>query len=329
MITKRRFLSTACAGGLASVAPTLWRSAHAQTIGGTARVLVGSPPGGSTDTVARLLASEMKGYASTVIVENRPGAGNRIALDVLKLSPADGRALTLTPASMLVIYPHIYNSLNYDPVTDFIPVSTVCSFPFLVTIGPRVPSGVKSLTEFIVWCKANPSEASYGSPGAGTMLHFTGVMLARAAGFEFVHVPYQGARSIQDVIGGQIAASINPISTSLTHVQSGKLRALVVTGPQRSPLLPEVPTAKEAGVPELEGSEWFGIVLPARTPSDIIDKLNAAIRDALNSSTVRSGLAKLALDAGGTSPGEFARLIKSDTARWGAIVRASGFRPED
>src|SRR5262244_1443391 len=137
MITKRRFLSIACAGGLASVAPASWRPAHAQTVRGTARMLVGSPPGGSTDTVARLLASEMKGYASTIIVENRPGAGNRIALDVLKMSPADGTALTLTPASMLVIYPHIYKSLNYVPVTDFIPVSTVCSFPFLVTIGPR------------------------------------------------------------------------------------------------------------------------------------------------------------------------------------------------
>jgi len=329
MITKRRFLSIACAGGLASVAPASWRPAHAQTVRGTARMLVGSPPGGSTDTVARLLASEMKGYASTIIVENRPGAGNRIALDVLKMSPADGSALTLTPASMLVIYPHIYKSLNYDPVTDFIPVSTVCSFPFLVTIGPRVPARVKSLGEFIAWCKANPSEASYGSPGAGTMLHFTGVMLARAAGFEFVHVPYQGARSIQDVIGGQLAASINPISTALPHVQSGKLRALMVTGQQRSALVPDVPTAREVGFPDLEGSEWFGIVVPARAPSDIVDKLNAAIRDALNSSTVRSGLAKLALDAGGSSRDEFARLIKSDTARWGAIVRASGFKPED
>src|SRR5262249_23097948 len=163
------------------------------------------------------------------------------------------------------------------------------------TIGPRVPARVKSLGEFIAWCKANPSEASYGSPGAGTMLHFTGVMLARAAGVEFVHVPHHGARSIQDRNCGPLAASIHSTSTALPHVQSGKLRALMVTGQQRSALVPDVPTAREVGFPDLEGSEWFGIVVPARAPSDIVDKLNAAIRDALNSSTVRSGLAKLAL----------------------------------
>ena len=329
MITKRRFLSAACAGGLVSAAPALWRSAHAQTIRGTARMLVGSPPGGSTDAVARLLVSEMKDYASTLIVENRPGAGNRIALDVLKSSPADGSVMTLTPASMITIYPHIYRAMNYDALRDFVPVSTVCDVSFLLTVGPAVPNHVRTLADFIAWCKANPRLASYGSPGAGTMLHFTGVMLARAAGFEFVHVPYQGARSVQDLLGGQVSAAITAFGTAISHVQSGRLRALVTTGPQRSPLLPDVPTLAEAGYPELEAVEWFGVMVPARTPPDIVTKLNSAMRLALKTSEVKAGLTRLSFEPGGLSQDEFARLVQSDAERWGAIVRASGFKPED
>ena len=149
---------------------------------------------------------------------------------------------------------------------------------------------LRTLADFIAWCKANPRLASYGSPGAGTMLHFTGVMLARAAGFEFVHVPYQGARSVQDLLGGQVSAAITAFGTAISHVQSGRLRALVTTGPQRSPLLPDVPTLAEAGYPELEAVEWFGVMVPARTPPDIVTKLNSAMRQALKTSEVKAGL---------------------------------------
>jgi len=192
-----------------------------------------------------------------------------------------------------------------------------------------VPRHVQTLSEFITWCKANPGGASYGTPGAGSVMHFTGMTLARAASFEFVHVPYPGPRTLQDVMGGQIAAAINSIGPVLPHVQSGALRALATTGPHRSPYLPDVPTFKDLGYPDLEALEWFGIFVPARTPADIVAKLNFAVRSALKIDEVASGLSKLSVQATGSSPDEFAHLLKSDFARWGRIVQASGFKVED
>jgi tripartite-type tricarboxylate transporter receptor subunit TctC len=328
MLTKRAFVSAACAGGLASLANGLRSSAQAQPVRGTARMLVGSIPGSATDAVARLLVSEMHRYASAVVVENRPGAGNRIALDVLKGSVADGSVAVLTPASMLVIYPHIYRRLNYA-VSDFTPVTTVCNVSFLLTIGPLVPNHVRTLRDFITWCKANPGKASYGTPGAGSMLHFTGVMLARAASFEFIHVPYPGPRTLQDLMGGQLPAAINTIGAALPHVQSGALRALATTSPHRSPLLPDVPTFKELGYPELEAVEWFGVFVPASTSSEIVSKLNTAIHDALKTTAVGSGLTKLSFELAGCSPAEFRRLVTTDLVRWGDVVQTSGFKAED
>jgi tripartite-type tricarboxylate transporter receptor subunit TctC len=330
MITKRRFLSLAYASGLASAVPATWQWAQSQPVSSTTRMLVGFTPGGAIDIIARLLVNEMKSNGSSAIVDNRPGAGGRVAFDALKASPADGSVLILAPASMIVLYPHIYKTLNYDALHDFIPVTTVCSFPFLLTIGPMVPSQMKTLAHFVEWCRANPGRASYGTPSAGSALHFTGVMLARTAGFEFVHVPYQGGPpAAQDALAGQIAATILPIGTPLPYVQSGNLRALVTTGPQRSSLLPDVPTIREAGYPALEAVEWFGILVPAKTPAEIVGRLNNAIREALKTNNVRTGLAKMSIDVAEASPSDFARLIKSDFDRWGPIVRASGFTPED
>jgi tripartite-type tricarboxylate transporter receptor subunit TctC len=293
-------------------------------------MLVGFTPGGAIDIIARLLVNEMKSNGSSAIVDNRPGAGGRVALDALKASPADGSVLILAPASMIVLYPHIYKTLNYDALHDFVAVTTVCSFPFLLSIGPMVPSQVKTLAQFVEWCGANPGRASYGTPSAGSALHFTGVMLARAAGFEFVHVPYQGGPpAAQDALAGQIAATILPIGTPLPYVQSGNLRALVTTGPQRSSLLPDVPTIRKAGYPALEAVEWFGILVPAKTPAEIVGRLNNVIREALKTNNVRTGLAKMSIDVAEASPAGFARLVKSDFDRWGPIVRASGFMPED
>lgn len=330
MITKRRFLSVAWAGGMTAVAPGLWHQAQSQAVRPSARLVVGFPPGGSVDVVARLLAGEMKSYASTFIVENRPGAGGRVALDGLKASPADGSALALAPASPIVIFPHVYKRLNYDPLQDFIAVTTVCAFPFLLAVGPMVPRRVKTLADFIQWCRDNPRQATYGSSGAGSLPHFIGVSLARAAGFEFVHLPYQGgAPAMQDLLGGQISASVSVFANAFPHIQSGSLRALVTTGPQRSALLPDVPTVREAGYPALEVVEWFGVFVPAKTPADVVDSLGTAIREALRTNEVKAGLARLSFEPAGASPGDFARLVRSDTERWGSIVKASGFTPID
>jgi len=263
MITKRSFLSLACATGLAAIFPDTIRSVAAKTV---SRMLVGFSAGGAIDVIARMLVEGMKDYSPSFVVDNRPGAGGRLALGVLKGSPADGSIMILAPASNLAVFPYVYKTLGYNAFKDFVPVSTVCSFPFLITVGPMVPGEIRTLPDFVKWCAANPRQASYGTAAAGSMLHFTGVTLAKAGRFEFVHLPYGGPGGIQDLIGGRIAATIYPIGTALPHVQSGAIRALATTGAQRSQQLPDVPTVSEAGYPILQANEWFGVFVPANTP---------------------------------------------------------------
>jgi tripartite-type tricarboxylate transporter receptor subunit TctC len=276
-----------------------------------------------------MLVEGIKNYSPSFIVDNRPGAGGRLALGALKGGPADGTAMILTPASSVAVFPHVYKTLGYDAFKDFAPVTTVCSFPFLIAVGPMVPADVRTLADFVKWCRANPKQSTYGTAAAGSMLHFTGVTLAKAGGFEFVHLPYGGPGGIQDLLGGRIAATIYPIGTALPHVQSGGIRALATTGPQRSPLLPDVPMVREAGYPMLEASEWFGVFVPANTPAETVNRLNGAIRSLVSTDAFKTSLAKLSVDAVGVTPEEFAQLIKSDFDRWGPIVQASGFSPED
>ena len=325
---RRRFLFGS-AGGIASYALGLLPSL-AQPLHSTARIMVGFPAGGPSDVIARLLAEQMKAYAPTTIVENRPGAGGRVVMDVLKNSAADGSVMVLTPAVAMTLYPHVYKWLTYTPRQDFAPVTTVATTANLIAIGPLVPSTVKTLADFIAWCRSNPNQSSYGSPGAGSPLHFLGVMLSRAANFEYLHIPFQGtAPSIQSLLGGQIASCISPIGPFVPHVRAGMLRALATTGTQRSPLLPDVPTVAEAGYPALEYSEWFGIFVPARTPSGTVETLSSVLRTALQTKEVQAGLANQSVDIGGLTPAAFARQIKVDTDRWGPIVKASGFTPLD
>jgi tripartite-type tricarboxylate transporter receptor subunit TctC len=236
--------------------------------------------------------------------------------------------MVLTPASMITIFPHIYKTLGYEP-WDFTPVTAVCSFPFLITVGPMVPAEVRTLADFVKWCAANPRQATYGTAAAGSMLHFTGMTLGKAGGFEFVHLPYGGPGGIQDLIGGRIAATIYPIGTALAHVQAGSIRALATTGPRRSPLLADVPTVQEAGYPALQAEEWFGVFVAANTPAATVDRLNGAIRAVIGTDTFKASLAKVSVHALDVTPAEFAGLVKSDFDRWGPIVRASGFSPDD
>jgi tripartite-type tricarboxylate transporter receptor subunit TctC len=328
MISRRCFLTASTSASIASVLPPIATPAHAQVISRNARLVVGFPPGGSLDTVARLLVEQMKDYAPSFIVDNQPGAGGRIALDALKGSDADGSVVVLTPGDQITLFPHVYRKLNYNPLQDFAAVTTVCTFPFLLTIGPMVPASVTTLAEFVEWCRTNPKLATYGSAGAGTRPHFLGATLARDARFEFVHVPYKGgAPAIQDLIGGQISATVSVFSNAFPHVQSGKLRALATTAPRRSGLLPHVPTVREAGFASVEAVEWFGLFAPAKTPAGIVRALDASVRRALGADTVKAGLAKQAFDVADISPEDFSKLIKADTERWGELVKTSGFTP--
>lgn len=326
MFSRRQLITTsigACAVLLKPASP-----ATAQFIDRPARIIVGFAAGGSLDTMARIIADQMKGYAPSIIVDNRPGAAGRIALETLKASAADGTSIILTPASTLVLHPHIYKKLNYDPINDFAPVTTVGRVGYDLAVGPKVPDTVNTIQDFVAWCRANPNDATYGSPGAGSGHHFAGVMFARAAGIDMVHVPYRGAApAVQDVVAGQIASNIS-VGLHIPLHKEGKLRILAAAGAERSPFLPEVPTFKEAGL-NVEVSDWFGVVVPAGTPEPVIMKINESIRNAIQSQALQDVMAKLGNTPGGESPSSFAAIIKVDTATWGAIVKASGFTAEE
>lgn len=330
LLSRREALIGAAAGATAGTLGFVPRLSAA-VIERNAQILVGYPPGGATDTVARFIAEPMRGrYAPVVIVDNKAGAGGQIAATLVKSAEPDGSTMLLTPSPAIVLYPHFYPKLGYDPLRDFTPVTTVCTFPHLFSVGPGMPAEVKTLKDLVPWAKANPQGASYGTAGAGSVPHFVGVEFARVAGIQLTHVPYRGdAPAVQDLLGGQIPLVIGTLGSALPHVKAGKLRALATSGPARTPLLPEVPTVREAGFPEVELMDWFALFVPAATPADLVGKLHATVHDALQAKTVQEGFAGLAFEPGGEPSAEFARRIRADHERWGPIVKASGFKPEN
>jgi tripartite-type tricarboxylate transporter receptor subunit TctC len=327
MLNRRLFITAAASVPIATAFSFGNAPVMAQPVRKAVHCIVGLPAGGAPDAVARLLAENMKGYAPAIIIDNRSGAGGRIALEALKTSDTDGSVIALAPVDHLALFPHVYTRLAYK-VEDFLPVTTVCATPFLLTLGARVPASVKSLGDFIVWCRNNPREASYGTAGAGTHPHFLGVTLGHVAGFPFTHIPYKGGSSaVQDVIGGHLTACISTIGTLLPSVQAGDLRAIATTALKRSDALPDVPAFNELGYPALESVEHFGVLVPARTPTSVVTVLHNAIHDALKTDAVKSGLAKLTLEPVEQSPAQFAELIASNSERWAKVVKSTGFKP--
>ena len=244
MQTRRRFLGAAALGLLGGALPFATRAQGVDT----AKILVGFPPGGTTDVMARKVADKLRGaYARSAIVENRPGAGGQLGVVALKDAPPDGATLLLTPSSMLTIYPNTYPKLQYR-VEDVAPVSLAMYSHHVLSVGPAVPDSVKTLKDFFAWAKANPDKAVYGSPGAGSMPHLIGVLLDKAAGANLRHAGYRGsAPGIQDLLGGQIASFLGPTGDVLAHSQAGKVRVLGTSGKERSVFLPAVPTMGEQG----------------------------------------------------------------------------------
>ncbi|WP_407151663.1 Bug family tripartite tricarboxylate transporter substrate binding protein [Bradyrhizobium sp. ORS 86] len=326
MITRRDLLSVSAAGAAISTACLVPR-AFAQPLAKTVHILTGFTPG-LQDALARLVAGQMNDYAETIVVETRPGAAGRVAVEAVKSADPDGSTILFAPLGFMMLFPHVYKTLRYQP-RDFTPVSTVASTPTLLTVGPKVPVDVTTVAEFVAWCRANPKSATYGTAGAGTTLHFLGATLGRTAGFDFLHVPYQGNGAIQDLVKGEIASTIMPVGSSLGLVQSGHLRALATTGPRRCPFVPAVPTVREAGYPSLEDLTWYAFFVPAKTPAPLVEKLNAAIQAAMLTDEVKSGMTKLAVEPDAIPMGEFARLIAAESDRWRAIVQATGFVPTD
>ncbi len=326
MLNRRKIISGAAAlSGLA-----LAERAGAQGTG-NAFIISGFPAGGMGDSVARPLGERMRGkYAPNILVESKVGAGGRIAVEYVKRAAPDGLTILQIPSSPMVLYPNIYKKLNYDALADFIPVCSTVTYSFSFTAGPGLPAEIKTVAEYIKWAKANPKLASYGIPAAGSALHFAGMMLQKAAGFEFTSVAYRGgAPLLQDVMGGQVPVSFNVIGEVLPHVRSGKLRSLAVTSAERSVFLPDVPTMVEQGYKDIAIQEWLGWFVPAKTPMDMVNKLNGIVREGLQAPDFLEALTKNGLQPATQSADEFARIVKRDFERWGVIAKSTGFTAED
>jgi tripartite-type tricarboxylate transporter receptor subunit TctC len=321
MLNRRQFIA-------ATGAASLSLPSFAQTE--PLRIVVGFPPGGIVDIIARELAEAMRPHSGgrNVIVEPKPGAGGRIGVNTVKAAAADGNTLLLTPASIMTLYPHVFNKLSYDTVKDFVPISTVCMSANAFAVGTHVP--VKTLAEFITWCKANPKDATYASPGAGSGPHFLGAQIASAAGIEMLHVPYRGAPDIlNDLYGGRIASFVTALSNGVQPHLGGKLRLLVTTAPTRSSLLPDVPTVAEAGYPQLTNREWFGLFAPTGTSAERVGALSAAVAKALTSDRIKESFAKLVMEPSSSSSADLVRMVNADSDRWQKIARALKYQPVD
>jgi tripartite-type tricarboxylate transporter receptor subunit TctC len=293
---------------------------------GTIRIMVGFAPGGSADVIARLISEKMRvTLGQNVIVDNRPGAAGRLVLGELKRAAPDGQTLVLTPSGATVIAPWIYK-LNYDPVKDFTPISRVTTFDFAVTVGPGAPKG--DLKTVLAWMKANPSKASYGTSGAGTVPHFAGLMLSQAAGVPLTHVPYKGgAPAAQDLIGGQIPLMVDTASETIEYHKAGKVRILAVTGEQRNKSLPDVPTLKEQGI-DMAADAFFGLYGPAGMQADTVNRIDRAVAEALKDPTIQEKIYAYGLVPNYAPAAELAKMQVEQLKRWEAPIKASGYKAD-
>lgn len=323
-LNRRTFFQGPAAGLLLASIP-----AWAQGLEST-RVIIGFAPGGTIDLTGRRVAEKLApAFARTAIVENKTGAGGQIAVQTVKAAAPDGATVLLTPASPLGLHPFTYKKLPYDPVADVLPVSGAASFDYAVAVGPMVPAGVKTVPEFLAWCKANPGQASFGSAGSGSAANFIGAALGRAGGADLRHVPYRGSQpALMDMIGGQLAAVVGPTGEFMPNVQAGKIRLLATSGPRRGKFTPNTPTYAEQGFKELAYVGWFGFYVPAKTSPDVVQRLNAAMRSALASQDVVDSLATSYLEPMHTTPQQLAALLKTETEFWGGLVKTVGFTPE-
>ena len=292
------------------------------------RVLVGLAAGGSNDLIARELAERLRTITGDqYIVENKPGAAQRLALAELRRAPPDGRTFIVATNSPFSTLPNVYgDKLGYDPVKDFTPIGRMVKFETALATGPLVQA--KTFADFVAWAKANPSLAAYGTPGAGTSPHFVGVMLSNALGLLLTHVPYKGgAPAINDLIGGHLPMLINSLPDTLEQHRGGRLRIIATTGRERSPLTPEVPTLTELGIP-MTADIGIDIYAPAGVPSDVVERLNAALAQAVNTPETRDRFIKYGLIIAPSSPQQLAAFQAEELKKWAAPIKASGYTGE-
>ena len=286
------------------------------------KILVGFPPGGSADVLARMVADALRDDFGTIVVDNKPGAGGRIALNMTKTAKPDGQTVIILPSGPMVLFPHVYKKLDYDAVKDFTPISQIARFQFGVVSGPA--SNVKSIAEMAAKAKSDPATASYGTPGAGTLPHFMGVLLEQSAGINLNHIPFQGgAPANTALLGGHIGYKFDVVSETAEMHRAGKARIIAVTGSQRDPQVPEVPTLKEAGI-NMEATARFAMYGPAGLPAEALSRLEKAMMKIARQPAMKEKMVKLGYEPIGSSSTELAAAQKSDLTRWEKPIKATG-----
>ena len=291
------------------------------------KILVPSSPGGGTDILARVLADYLsRSLNGQFFVENRPGAGQMIGIEVVAHAPNDGYTL-LMAASTLAINPVMYKNVKYDAVKDFSPITLVAGLPNIFIVAPEQP--IKSIADLIALAKQKPGEVTYASAGIGTSPHMGSELLKSLAGIEMQHVPFRGtAPGVTEVMAGRVTVGLANLLTAKPLIEGGKLRALAVTGRTRAQTLPDVPTVEQAGVPGYDAMQWYGLLAPAGTPPAVVNRIQAEVAAALKTPEVRERLSADGAEPVGNTPAEFAAVIREELDKWAKVAKAAGIKPE-
>ncbi len=291
------------------------------------KMIVGFPPGATSDTMTRALAEGMRAHFDRpIVIENRPGGGGLAAAKLVKAAPPDGNTLLMTPLGTM-LQPHSVKAADFNPLNDFVAIAQISTFDIAFAVAPELPA--RNLQEYVALVKKEPKRGDFASAAAGSLPHFFTLMFARSAGIDMLHIPYKGtAPAITAAIAGEVSLLSTTSADIANQVKAGKLRALAVSSAKRSPVLPEVPTMREQGY-NIEGSAWYAFVAPPGTPPDTVKKLNAAIVAAIRSPVTAERMRAMGVEPTGTTPEATAAILKSDYERWGAVIKASGFKAED
>ena len=294
----------------------------------TIRLVVPFPAAGTTDILARAAAQKLtEAFGQSVVVDNRPGAAGNIGSDLVAKSAPDGYTLLMGTVGTHAINPSLYSKMPYDHVKDFVPVVLVAGVPNVLVVNPALP--VNSVADLIKLAKDKPGQINFASSGSGTSIHLSGELFKTMAGVDITHVPYKGSSpALIDLIGGQVQIMFDNLPSALPQIKAGKLRAIAVTSLKRAPVLPDVPTISESGLPGFEASSWFGVLAPAGTPAPIVARINAEVNKWLQSAEAREKLLSQGAEAAGGTPEHFGALIKKDIELWRKVVQKAGVKPE-
>ena len=311
----------ALALGLSALAPS-----HAQSFPNRpVRIIVPLSPGGGMDTITRGLGQRLSEvFGQTVVVDNRPGAGSVVALEILSTAPPDGHTLMMHSTSP-IIHPLLYKGSRFDIQRDFAPISQVSQQGYVMTIHPSIPA--KSVLDFVKYLKANPNKLNFASSGIGSPIHMAGELFQIATGTKMIHIPYKGmGAAYTDMIGGRIEVGFPTIVSSMTHVQAGKLRPLAVTPAKRVPAVPDIPTFAEAGVKGVVVVNWYGLIAPKATPKPVIERIAKEVAGAMQSPEVQKRLVAEGSEAVGSTPAEFAAHVRSEHEKWSRVIKTAGIK---